>query len=63
MEEIISAESFVCHRDNSKQCAGHMLLSPNNLFVRWAKACGIELELKGRDLIFDSPEKCIDHHE
>lgn len=62
MEEIMEAGSFVCHKDNSRQCAGHMLLSPHNLFVRYARIMRMELDLKGRELVFDSPQKCIDHH-
>jgi|VirMetMinimDraft_7_1064189.scaffolds.fasta_scaffold126634_1 hypothetical protein len=70
MAGIVKAESFVCHKTTSgtnqdrKQCAGHMILmGERNAFVRSAKAFKFNLGLQNRELIFDSPEDCINHHE
>jgi hypothetical protein len=41
MQEILGADSFVCHKKTDKQCAGHMLIKGNdNLFVRVAGRMG-----------------------
>ena len=62
--EIIESESFVCDKNLKLQRAGHMLLSPNNLFVRLAKSTGLEnsLKLSGREKVFNTVEDCICHH-
>lgn len=45
MQEIMQSDSFVCHKDTSKQCAGHMLIKGNeNVFVATAKSMSIELD-------------------
>lgn len=63
MAEILEIDSFVCHKKTDKQCAGHMLISgESNAFVRLAGRLGIELELSGRELVFDSQQACIEHH-
>ena len=57
-------DSFVCHKNPSLQCAGHMIIKGNeNAFVRFAAANGVDLGLKGHDLIFKSKQACIDHHD
>lgn len=70
IERHLDADTFVCHKTTSKglndrlQCAGHMLLmGPANQFVRMASMFGIALDLTGRELVFDTPEECIQHHK
>ncbi|MEQ0863859.1 DUF6283 family protein [Pseudomonas aeruginosa] len=63
MREILAADSFVCHKKTTMQCAGHMLINANaNGFVRLAERLGIQLDLSGRELVFDSQADCIKHH-
>ena len=67
MTEILDDDTFVCHKTLEGirlQCAGHMLINGNdNGFVRLAGRLGIDLELSGRELVFDTRQACIDHHE
>lgn len=64
MTEIIKAESFVCHKNNELQCAGHMILNQDtNMFVGLASRLGLALELGEKDLVFDSKQDCINHHK
>lgn len=64
MKEILNSDSFVCHKDNSKQCAGHMLmLKEQNSFYRLSKRLHVPLNLKGSDLVFDNDEECVEHHK
>lgn len=64
IKQIIESDSFVCHKNNSLQCAGHLILmKESNQFYRLAKALGLDLGLKNEHLIFDSPEDCIKHHQ
>lgn len=61
---MMNASSFVCHKDTTKQCAGHMLLlKEDNDYYRTAGAMGIDLGLSGEELVFDSKEDCIKHHK
>jgi hypothetical protein len=63
---ILEQDSFVCHkhRKNKKQCAGHMLLKgKDNAYVRLASCLEVDLQLQGRDLIFDTEKQCIEHHK
>ncbi|MBE0420152.1 hypothetical protein EI165_08445 [Pseudoalteromonas nigrifaciens] len=63
MTEILDQQSFVCHKKNHLQCAGHMLMKgESNSFVRLAGRLNIKLDLSGKDLVFDSNDECIDHH-
>lgn len=63
MASILHSDSFVCHKETTMQCAGHMLISgTDNAFVRVAKAVGIELELSGREQVFETKAECIQHH-
>ncbi len=63
MTEILDQQSFVCHKKNHLQCAGHMLMKgEGNSFVRLAGRLNIKLELSGEDLVFDSNAECIEHH-
>ncbi len=63
MTEIIQANSFVCHKKTNLQCAGHMLLNgEQNEFVQLAKRLGLETGIKGRELVFDNKNDCIEHH-
>lgn len=64
MTEILESQSFVCHKKTSSQCAGHMIIKKDdNGFVSLAKRCGIDLELKGQELVFDTEQDCINHHK
>ena len=64
MKDILASDSFVCHKNTNLQCAGHMLINgDSNSFVNWAKRVGAELQLTGRELVFDSHVKCIEHHK
>jgi len=61
--EILNQESFVCHKDTSLQCAGHMLIrGKGNAFLRTARNMGIDLHIRGRDLVFKTIKACIRHH-
>ena len=63
MREILLAESFVCHKKNDHQCAGHMLIKgSDNGFVRLAEHLNIPLNLAGAELVFESDTACIEHH-
>ncbi|ERX93914.1 hypothetical protein AM469_006161 [Pseudomonas aeruginosa] len=63
MTEILAAESFVCHKKTDMQCAGHMLINGQaNAFVRLADRLGMQLDLTGREQVFDSRAACIKHH-
>lgn len=63
MTQILEADSFVCHKKTDLQCAGHMLINGNaNGFVRLANHMGIEVQLSGEELVFDSQQDCIEHH-
>lgn len=63
MKEILNAESFVCHKKTTLQCAGHMLIKgQNNAFVHMASRLGLDTELSGREDVFDTEQDCIDHH-
>lgn len=63
MRSILDSDSFTCHKNNDLQCAGHMLIKgEENAFVALAKRLYISLPLKGRELIFDNNQDCIDHH-
>ena len=64
IEEIVKCESFVCHKNNDLQCAGHMILCRDrSLFMRFAVALRIDLNLSGHDLVFETVEDCILHHK
>lgn len=64
MTEFLNTDSFLCHKNTSLQCAGHMILKKNgNIFVRAAKIYKEDLKLKGEDLIFDTEQQCIEHHK
>jgi len=60
---ILAADTFVCHKKTDHQCAGHMLLTKHNAFVRLANTLSIKLNLKGRELVFDDEAACIEHHK
>ncbi len=66
MTGILQSDSFVCHKtthkemDDRRQCAGHMIIKgDNNHFVRLANRLRIPLDLRGKDLIFESERDCI----
>lgn len=64
MTSILDSGSFVCHKKTHLQCAGHMLINgQKNDFVRLASRLGMDIELSGEELIFDSREACIEHHD
>ena len=69
MTEILESDSFPCHKtthgsvEDYKQCAGHMLMLGNaSAYVRLAKALNQPPQLTGKELVFDTPEDCINHH-
>lgn len=63
MAEILNANSFVCHKKKDLQCAGFMnLKGEESEFVRLANRFGLDTELKGRDLVFETKKQCIEHH-
>lgn len=63
MRGILATESFVCHKKNDHQCAGHMLIRGNkNGFVRLAEQLDMTLNLAGAEQVFDSEAACIEHH-
>jgi hypothetical protein len=60
----LAADSFVCHKKTDMQCAGHMLVNgAANGFVRIAGRMGIELDLTGKEHVFESRDACIAHHK
>lgn len=64
MKGILKQGCFVCHKKKDMQCAGHMLIKgQENDFVQLAGRLKIELELSGRELVFDSQSECIEHHK
>ena len=63
MVEIIAADSFVCHKKQDLQCAGHMIINGmDNGFVRLAARLREEINLKGKELVFKTKAACIRHH-
>ncbi len=63
MESILKQDSFVCHKRNDKQCAGFMLVQGvQSTYVQIAGRMGLDLNLQGHDLVFDSKSACIEHH-
>jgi hypothetical protein len=63
MEEILTAGTFVCHKRNDLQCAGHMLMrGEDNEFVELAGRFKMELPLTGQERVFDTMAECIKHH-
>lgn len=63
-KEILEAESFVCHKNNSLQCAGHMMLmKKKNVFVRMASVLALPLELKDNKFLVKSEEEFINLHK
>jgi len=69
MTEILKAQSFACHKttqgeaQDRRQCAGHMIIKgEQNQFFRLAKRLNISLNLSGSELVFESDNKCIEHH-
>jgi len=63
MQEILAQHSFVCHKDNKLQCAGHMILRGDfNMFVSLARALKYVIHLTGHNLVFDIIKQCEDHH-
>lgn len=64
MTDILEHDNFKCHKKREFQCAGHMLIKGyENAFVRLASRLRIDLELTGRELVFDTIEECINHHD
>jgi hypothetical protein len=58
------ATSFVCHNQREKQCAGHMIVNGlENDFVQLAERLGVQLELKGRELLFENSKDFFDHRD
>ena len=63
MGEILDQSSFVCHKNHSLQCAGHMIIKGDeNEFVTLAKNLNLDTGVSGDELIFETEEECIEHH-
>ena len=61
--EILNCDSFTCHKNNSLQCAGFMLIkNEESMFVSLAKKLKLNLILSGNELIFKTKKECINHH-
>lgn len=64
--EIIDADTFACHKTLNgvlKQCAGFLLFKGQEAaYKRVADAYKIDLELEGRELVFQDRESLIKHH-
>ena len=56
-EELARASSFSCHKNNNKECAGHMILTRS---VPYRIVRG---EVGGKDLVFETAEDFINHHK
>lgn len=70
MTEILEADSFVCHKTtksilkNRKQCAGFMIIKKDeSAAVQLSEILKIDLELKGKELVFETKQECINHHK
>lgn len=72
MKEILAQTSFVCHKttrgenEDRKQCAGHMIIKGNaNIFHALAMSSKdvFEFDLSGRELVFETEQDCIIHHQ
>lgn len=67
-KEISECDSFVCHKTTGvgkekKQCAGFMLVrGHNSTFLRLATSLGHDLQLTGRELVFQTEKDFIKHH-
>lgn len=63
--EIANSTSFVCHKNTTLQCAGHMVVCENNNeFVKSAEAMfGEKIQIKNMAVLFDTPDQFINHHE
>lgn len=62
--EIVNSDNFLCHKNTDLQCAGHMmLLGDENGFVALARGLNIPLTLNGGELVFDTVEDCVNHHD
>jgi hypothetical protein len=61
--EIATFDSFVCHKNNDKQCAGHTIMEDdNNSFVRLVGRLGMDTKLSGQDTVFKRRGDFIAHH-
>lgn len=61
--EILSGDTFVCHKDTGMQCAGHMIIrGQQNGFVRLASSLSLPLPLSGHKNVFSTERECIEHH-
>lgn len=69
MQEILEADSFVCHKtaigthQQKRQCAGHIYLKEkSNIFYRMALMIGIKIEIKNSNLLHQEESSCIKNH-
>lgn len=66
-KEVAQSDTFTCHKTKDPtrlQCAGHMLLmGEKNAFVSLEKAMQIDLNLSGKELIFETEQDFISHHK
>jgi len=64
INEILDAESFVCHKNTDLQCAGHLIIKKDeNIYFKTAQEMNIDLKLKNHDSVFESKEDFINHHK
>ena len=63
MSGILEQGSFTCHKTNKGlQCAGHMIIKgEQNDFVALANGMGIDLDLSGKELVFQNESDLIAH--
>ena len=61
--EIAKSDRFVCHKRNDLQCAGHMVVIPDNLFIGMAKLFRFEINILNQDKLFSTPEEFIENHK
>ena len=64
-KEIAESDSFVCHKNTSLQCAGHMVVCKNNnTFVQLAERMfKEEIPIKNKEVLFEDRESFIHHHK
>ena len=63
MEEILASPTFVCHKRNDLQCAGHMIIKGDeNDFVQLAGRLNMPLKLTRLEFVFETMQQCVEHH-
>ncbi len=63
MTGILQDDSFICHKTDDRQCAGHMLLKGDkSQYVQVMRRLYGTPDPAGKELIFDTEQECIEHH-